>query len=136
MRRRHLQLWLVVLNLLAFNAYALSAVAAFTSHADPEMAQLKAHQGMEHKGCHETLRNLVHHPHSDHCEMPCCKGMAGKLTTQADHCACKLGSGTLQLYITTANNHDIVINHQGVDAMSTAFAPQDRTQRLLRPPIG
>ncbi|HEX2584175.1 MAG TPA: hypothetical protein VHL14_03520 [Steroidobacteraceae bacterium] len=141
MRRRHFKFWLVILNLLAFNAYALNAVAALQPHhAQSQMVQVAVHhgmthQGMGHKGCHEAQQPSVGHQHSDNCDMPCCKDVNSKITTQSDHCGCKLGSSTLQLYAVMADCHDAVIDHHGVDAMSTAFVLQDRTQRLLRPPI-
>jgi len=146
MRRRHLQFWLVILNLLAFNAYALNAVVALQPrHTQSQMVQVAAHHGMAHqdmthqsmghKGCHEAQQSLAGRQHSDHCDMPCCKDVNGTTATQSDHCGCKLGSSTLQLYVVTVDVHDATIDHHGVDAMSTAFVPQDRTQRLLRPPI-
>jgi len=134
MHRRYFKVWLVVLNLLAFNAYAVGAVATFASHRHAMHASQT--QAM-HQGCNHQSATLVTPQQTpDRCDMPCCKDRPDKpATSLSDHCSCKLGNSTIQAYGVVMNGSDIAIDDSNVDAMSTILILQDRTQRLFRPPI-
>jgi len=135
MRTRHFKFWLVLLNLLAFNAYALNAVSAFVPHRP---AAQVAHTETTYEGCHQAVQSAapIHQHSSEHCDMPCCKGGALGTIAQADPCGCKLGhSGIMQLQDIGSVDHVYLEATFALDAMPTALIVQDRAQRLLRPPI-
>jgi len=134
MRLRHFKYWLVVMNLLAFNAYALSAVAAFSLPAPTQHASSAVQQNnVQDRACNEGMASSSHHK-AHHCGMPCCKDRLKELA-QANTC-CKLGnSGSMQLQNIGSYNHIYLDVASYIDAKPATLILQDRTQRLLRPPI-
>jgi len=121
MKIRHWNYWLIVLNLLALNAYAMAAATAGHEFHSPLQSR--------------SMMNPVMHD----CVMPCCHGKhdSTQRDQQLSQCDCKTNLCSAVQMQSVAVTIILLSRNvsSNVDAMSTTIPVQNPVARLLRPPI-
>jgi len=129
MSKRGFKILLVLLNLLALNAYALAAVTIEETASPTAMS-------MHHE--HVATHGMHHASYVQHdCDMPCCKDKAHQShPSHHDDCACKAGvCSAMHLQSAPQVSHSYFNNSCKVEVLSTTVLAQNLIQRALRPPI-
>jgi hypothetical protein len=130
----------VILNLLAFNAYAFMAASPQMNRHFPTQSQQSIHSDCQHMAQNTHLlmesAEVMAGDAGDHV-MPCCKHMHSLLSGHDNFCGCKAGAcGAAQLVaVASSFLYGDVQSSGKVDAMSTMMLTTKRGQRMLRPPI-
>ena len=136
MVNRRFKFLLVLLNLLALNAYALASVAVHDTSAVPTHSSKHHAQGAIPNSMHGNHDG--NHDGKQDCVMPCCQEEGAPASSpHAHNCACKAGlCSAMQLQSVAPQYINSKFNNScKVDAMFTAMPAQNTAQRMLRPPI-
>jgi len=121
MSKGRFKYWVVLVNLMALNAYALAAV-----HVEHRMQFQQSLPAAVSSAMHD-------------CDMPCCHGQhaSNHPTHSLSHCDCstELCSAVQMQCIESFAQHLIPYVSDKVDAMSAVVPIQNPAQRFLKPPI-